>query len=73
MLILNINGPINAGKTTVSKILEKRFDNALFVEVDDLMSAEEEKRLGLSKEQGWQERQNRLYKKLQEYQKVIGG
>jgi len=69
MLILNINGPINAGKTTVSKILEKRFQNAIFVEVDDLMSDAEEKWLGLSKEQGWQERQNRLYKKLQELKK----
>ena len=69
MLILNINGPINAGKTTVSKILVQRLSKALFIEVDDLMSDAEEKRLGLSKEQGWQERQKRLYKKLQELKK----
>lgn len=45
MLILNINGPINAGKTTVSKILVNMLSRATFIEVDDLMSeAEQEKR-----------------------------
>ena len=60
MLILNINGPINAGKTTVSRILEKILPDSLFIEVDDLLSDEEEDRLGLSMEDGWRERVNRL-------------
>ncbi|NCB50065.1 MAG: hypothetical protein EOM53_05265 [Alphaproteobacteria bacterium] len=37
MLIVNINGPINSGKTTVSKILEKKMQNAVFIEGDDLL------------------------------------
>ena len=62
MLILNINGPINAGKTTVSKLLAQMLPEALFVEVDDLLSDEEEDRLGLSMEDGWKERVDRLEK-----------
>lgn len=62
MLILNINGPINAGKTTVSKLLAKMLPEALFVEVDDLLSDEEEERLGLLTEDGWKERIDRLEK-----------
>ena len=62
MLILNINGPINAGKTTVSKLLAKILPEALFVEVDDLLTDEEEDRLGLSMEEGWKERVDRLEK-----------
>ena len=65
MLILNINGPINAGKTTVSKILVDLLPNATFIEVDDLLSDEEQKTLGLSIQEGWYERRNRLNKKLQ--------
>ena len=38
MLILNTNGPINAGKTTVSKLLAKMLPEALFVEIDDLLT-----------------------------------
>ncbi|MBR1777173.1 MAG: hypothetical protein IJ752_01120 [Alphaproteobacteria bacterium] len=60
MLILNINGPINAGKTTVSKLLVKSLPDASFIEVDDLLSDEEEDRLGLSMEDGWRERVDRL-------------
>ena len=45
MLILNINGPINSGKTTVSRILEKILPDSLFIEVDDLLSDDEEKPL----------------------------
>ena len=60
MLILNINGPINAGKTTVSRILEKILPDSLFIEVDELLNDEEEKQLGLSMEDGWWERVNRL-------------
>ena len=62
MLILNINGPINAGKTTVSGILEKILPDSLFVEVDNLLTDEEEDRLGLSMEAGWKERVDRLEK-----------
>ena len=62
MLILNINGPINAGKTTVSKLLAEILPEALFVEVDDLLSDGEEEMLGLSMEDGWKERINRLEK-----------
>ncbi|MDY6407432.1 MAG: shikimate kinase [Pseudomonadota bacterium] len=66
MLILNINGPINSGKTTVSKILVNLLPNATFIEVDELMNDEEEKRLGLSIQDGWAKRQKRLNEKLLE-------
>ena len=65
MLILNINGPMNAGKSTVSKILVNMLPNATFIEVDELMSDEEQKKLGLSMQQGWRERHKRLNQKLQ--------
>lgn len=65
MLILNINGPMNSGKSTVSKILVNMLPNATFIEVDDLMSDEEQEKLGLSLQQGWQERHKRLNQKLQ--------
>lgn len=65
MKIININGPINSGKTTVSKILIKKLGSSLFVEVDDLISDEEQVQLGLSMEQGWAERVNRLDNLLQ--------
>ena len=60
MQIININGPINSGKTTISRMLEQELDKALFVEVDDLLSDEEEEKLGLTMEQGWKERTDRL-------------
>ena len=60
MLILNINGPINSGKTTVSRILEKILPDSFFIEVDDLLSDDEEKQLGLSIEDSWWERVDRL-------------
>lgn len=60
MLIVNINGPINSGKTTTSKLLIKELDNALFIEVDDLLSDDEQNKLGLSMEDGWSERTKRL-------------
>ena len=77
MLILNINGPMNSGKSTVSKILVNMLSNATFIEVDELMSDEEQEKLGLSLQQGWRERQKRLNQKLQalkesrEYETVI--
>lgn len=64
MLILNINGPMNSGKTTVSKILVNLLPKATFIEVDDLMSDEEQKKLGLSLQEGWKERHKRLSEKL---------
>ena len=77
MLILNINGPVNSGKSTVSKLLVKMLPKATFIEVDDLMSDEEQKKLGLSLQQGWKERHKRLNEKLltlkqsHEYETVI--
>ncbi len=77
MLILNINGPINSGKTTVSKILVNLLSNAAFIEVDELMTDEQQEQLGLSLEKGWVERKKRLEEKLlvlklsQEYETVI--
>lgn len=65
MLILNINGPINAGKSTVSKILVNMLSRATFIEVDELMSDEEQEKRGLSLQQGWRERHKRLNQKLQ--------
>ena len=62
MIILNINGPINSGKTTVSRLLVNMLPGAKFVEVDDLLSDAEEKQLGLSMSDGWAERLNRLDK-----------
>ena len=70
MLILNINGPMNSGKSTVSKILVNLLSNATFIEVDELMTDEEEKRLGLSIQDGWAERQKRLNKKLLDFKKL---
>ena len=70
MLILNINGPMNAGKSTVSKKLVKMLDKACFIEVDELMSDEEQDALGLSMPQGWVERCRRLENILQDYIKT---
>jgi len=41
MIILNINGPINSGKSTVSKILAQKLPKSIFVEVDDLATDSE--------------------------------
>ena len=77
MLILNINGPMNSGKSTVSKILVNMLPKASFIEVDELMSDEEQEKLGLSLQQGWRERHKRLNQKLQalkesrEYETII--
>ncbi len=60
MKIININGPINSGKSTISKLLVKVLPQSLFVEVDDLLSDKEQIVLGLTREQGWKERTNRL-------------
>ena len=60
MRIININGPVNAGKSTVSKLLKDKLSAALFIEVDDLLSDEEQEFLGLSLQAGWKERTRRL-------------
>jgi len=61
MRIININGPINAGKTTISKLLTACLtQKSLFIEVDDLLSDDEQKALGLSVPEGWRERVTRL-------------
>lgn len=60
MLILNVNGPINSGKSTVSKLLVQMLPHAVFIEVDDLLLDDEEKKLGLTMQAGWGERLNRL-------------
>lgn len=62
MLILNVNGPINSGKSTVSKLLVQMLPHAVFIEVDDLLSDAEEQKLGLTMQDGWAERLNRLDK-----------
>ena len=60
MLIMNINGPINSGKSTVSKLLVTMLEHAVFIEVDNLMSNAERRILGLTVEGGWTEKLNRL-------------
>jgi shikimate kinase len=65
-IIININGPINAGKSTVSKLLEQQLENALFIEVDNLMSDVEEKKLGITMHEGWRERLKRLDKIIEQ-------
>lgn len=35
MKIININGPVNSGKSTISKLLAQQLPNNLFIEVDD--------------------------------------
>lgn len=60
MLLLNINGPINAGKSTVCRILQQKLSEARFVEVDDLLSDKEQQELNLDFWGGIFERLNRL-------------
>ena len=62
MKILNINGPINSGKTTISKLLQKKLPKSFFIEVDELLSDDEQKKLSLSRKEGWEERLQRLDK-----------
>ena len=64
MRIININGPINSGKSTIAKMLQAELPNCLFVEVDELLPDEEEEKLNLRREEGWAERLNRLDKIL---------
>ena len=69
MILLNINGPINAGKTTVSKLLAEKLPDSVFIEVDSLLSEEEAKQLGLSMSDAWQESVNRLERLIFEEKK----
>ncbi len=69
MLIININGPINSGKTTICRLLEKRLPASLFIEVDDLLSDTEQDDLCLDFMGGIKERLNRLDAKIKEEKK----
>ncbi len=77
MRIININGPINSGKTTISKLLKEKLPFCLFIEVDELLSDDEQKKLQLTREEGWAERLKRLNqiileeKKLQRYENIV--
>lgn len=77
MLIININGAINAGKSTVGRLLAKKLSLSLFVEVDDLLSDEEQDALKLDFMGGIKERLRRLdqlietEKKRQRCQEII--
>lgn len=77
MRIININGPINSGKSTTSKLLQPKLPDSTFIEVDDLMTDEEESSLGLGREEGWEERLKRLdkiiiqEKELRRYKNIV--
>lgn len=71
MKILNINGPINSGKTTISKLLQKKLPKSFFIEVDELLSDDEQKKLSLSREEGWTERLQRLDKIVVQEKKLL--
>ena len=77
MRIININGPINSGKTTISKLLKEKLPFCLFIEVDELLSDDEQKKLQLTREEGWAERLKRLNqiileeKKIQRYENIV--
>lgn len=60
MKIININGSINSGKSTVSKILVKLLPKAVFIEVDELLPDDEQSALGLDFKAGITERLKRL-------------
>lgn len=47
MRIININGPINSGKTTISKLLKEKLLFCLFIEVDELLSDDEQKKIAI--------------------------
>lgn len=64
MLIININGPINAGKSTICQLLAKDLPDSLFIEVDDLLSDEEQEALNLDFMGGIMERLRRLDHKI---------
>ena len=40
MRVININGPINSGKSTISKLLSERLPNSIFIECDELTTDE---------------------------------
>lgn len=71
MKILNINGPINSGKTTISKLLQKKLPKSFFIEVDELLSDDEQKKLSLSRKEGWAERLQRLDKIVVQEKKLL--
>lgn len=58
--VININGPINSGKTTVSKLLVQQLLSSVFIEVDELLSDEEKASLKLDFKGSIIERLSRL-------------
>ncbi len=64
MLIININGPINAGKSTVCRLLAKDLPDCLFIEVDDLLSDTEQETPELDFMGGIMERLRRLDRQI---------
>lgn len=64
MRIININGPINAGKTTVCRLLGSNLPGCLFIEVDELLDDAEQEALQLDFMSGIKERLRRLDQKI---------
>lgn len=60
MFFVNLSGPINAGKTTVGRLLPEMIGNAVFVDVDELLPDEEQMQLGLGFHEGIALRLDRL-------------
>ena len=60
MFFVNLSGPINAGKTTVGRLLPEMIGNAVFVDVDELLPDEEQMQLGLGFQEGIALRLDRL-------------
>lgn len=71
MIIININGPINSGKTTISKWLQKELPKSFFIEVDELVSDDEQTKLNLSRKEGWAERLQRLDKIIVQEKRLL--
>lgn len=67
MKIININGPINSGKSTVSKRLVKLLPKSVFIEVDELLSDDEQSALELDFKAGIAERLKRLDVEVKKY------
>lgn len=66
MKIINIGGAINAGKSTVSKIVARNLEKTVFIEVDDLLSDDEDAKLA-DFGQRINARLDRLYLLLEQY------
>lgn len=60
MLLVNISGAINAGKSTVSRLLAQKIPKSIFVEIDDLLPDAEQEALNLDFMGGIMERLRRF-------------